>query len=579
MKNRKKVIPIFAVAVLIVIVVLITLAARFIERYIPSKEVMDMQKYYGLTAEDDMAIVMDDALLDTTCKYMDGEVYIDFNTVHDKFNDRFYWDSSENVLLYTLPDSLITVSAGSTDYMVDKTSNSESYTIVRVDGNTMYLALDFIEKYTNLTHQIYTAPNRVVITSVWGDVDTTTVKKATQLRYRGGIKSPIVKQLTKDEGITVLEQDKTWTKVATEDGIIGYMKTKFMGKVATTTRSHDFEEPVFQHISKDYTVEMAWHQVTSPDANATVASVLQSTKGINVISPTWFYLNDNNGNIASLASKSYVDYCHQNKVEVWALVSNLENPDVDTTTILNKTSTRQNLVNQLVAAAIEYDLDGINVDMEALANEAGDGFLQFIRELSLKCKNNGIVLSVDNNVPTEYTAFYNREEQANFADYIVIMGYDEHYVGSDEGSVASLGFVTNGVTDTLKEVPANQVILACPFYTRIWAETPKADASDTAEAASDDYVPYDLTSEAVGMDTVQKRLSLNGVTPTWSEADGQNYGEYVKDGVTYKVWIEDATSLEKKLEVMKSNQLAGVSFWKLGFETSSIWDTIIKYTE
>lgn len=578
MKKRNRFVPVLAVAGLIVIVMLITAAARFIERYVPSKEVEDMNAYYGLSSEQDMAMVLDDTLLDTLCEYIDGEVYVDYNTVHEYFNKRFYWDSAENVLLYTLPDTLVTVQAGSKDYQVGKEADSESYTIVRVDGDTMYLALDFIEKYTNLTHKVFESPNRVVLTSVWGKVDRTTVKKSTQLRLKGGIKSPILKELEKGEALTVLKKDETWTKVATEDGIIGYLKTKFMDKVGSTKRSHDFEEPVFTHNLKDQTIEMAWHQVTSQDANTTIADVLKNTKGINVISPTWFYLNDNNGGIASLASKDYVNYCHQNNIEVWALVSNLENKEVDTAAVMNRTSTRQTLVNQLVSAAIEYDLDGINVDMEALDATAGDGYLQFIRELSLKCAKNEIVLSVDNYVPTEFSAFYNRKEQSNFADYIVVMAYDEHYVGSDEGSVASIGFVTDGVTNTLKEAPAEQTILACPFYTRIWAETPKDEVGDSAESASEDYVPYELSSEAVGMDTVTKRLELNGATASWSEADGQNYAEYVNDGVTYKVWIEDAASLEKKLQVMKSNKLAGASFWKLGFETDSIWDTIIKYT-
>ena len=158
------------------------------------------------------------------------------------------------------------------------------------------------------------------------------------------------------------------------------------------------------------------------------------------------------------------------------------------------------------------------------------------------------------------------------------MAYDEHYVGSDEGSVASLPFETQGIEDTLKEVPAEQTIVACPFYTRIWQETPKDDIGDDIEATSEDYVSYTLSSEAVGMDAAQNRISMNGVQQVWSEEDGQYYAEYVVDGLTYKIWVEDATSIEKKLEVMKSNNLAGVSFWKLGFETSSIWDTIIKYT-
>ena len=187
---------------------------------------------------------------------------------------------------------------------------------------------------------------------------------------------------------------------------------------------------------------MAWHQITNADANTTIASVLQNTKGINVISPTWFYLNDNNGNIASLASSDYVNYCHQKGIEVWALVSNLENKDVDTTSVLTYTSKRENLINNLISAAIQYNFDGINVDFEALSSEVGDSYIQFIRELSLKCANNGIVLSVDDYVPSSFTAFYNRAEQATFADYVVVMAYDEHYAGSEEaGSVASIGFV------------------------------------------------------------------------------------------------------------------------------------------
>lgn len=579
LNTKKRFIPLLAVVLLIIVVILITLAARFIERYIPSKEVQDLQEYYGLSSEADMALVLDDALSGILCEYKDGQVYVDYRTVHDRFNSRFYWDSAENLLFYTLPDNLITVQAGSNEYQIGKEKKAENYTIVRVDADTMYLALDFVEKYTNLTHEIFEEPNRVVVTSVWGEVEGASVKKATQLRVKGGIKSPILKELEKGEALTILERGDTWTKASTADGLIGYLKTKFVSEGQIVTRAHEFEEPVFTHILRDEKIQMAWHQVTSQDGNGTIANVLQNTKGINVISPTWFYLNDNSGNIANLASRSYVDYCHQNNIEVWALVSNLENKEVNTTEVLNRTSNRQNLVNQLVSAAIEYDLDGINVDMEALEGGAGEGYLQFIRELSLKCANNGIVLSVDNYVPTDYTAFYNRKEQSCFADYIVVMAYDEHFVGSEEGSVASLGFVTDGITNTLKEVPAEQVIMGAPFYTRIWALTPKEDAGETVESAAEDYVPYEVSSEAVGMNTVQKRLQVNGVEPTWDEECGQYYAEYENDGITYQVWIEDAASMEKKLEVMKSNQLGGVSFWKLGFETDSIWDTIIKYTK
>lgn len=278
----------------------------------------------------------------------------------------------------------------------------------------------------------------------------------------------------------------------------------------------------------------------------------------------------------NLASKEYVDYCHSQGVEVWALVSNLENKEVDTTNVLTHTSKRTNMVNQLIAAAIQYDFDGINVDFEAIETEAGEGYIQFIRELSLKCENNGIILSVDNYVPTEYTAFYNRSEQANFADYVIIMGYDEHYAGSDEGSVASIGFVRDGIKNTLKEVPAEQTILAAPFFTRIWKETPKA-ASDDVEAAAEDYVPYELTSQASSMEESWNMVSENGAEASWSEEDGQYYAEYVNGGETYKVWLEDAESMELRLKAASESKLAGMAFWKLGLEQSRIWDTILKY--
>ena len=578
-KNRRFV-PIIAALALIIVVIFLMLCGSILQRYMPSKEKSDLAAYYGLGSEEDMAIVLDDVLLDAKGIYIDGEPYIDYTTVHDALNERFYWDGNENVLLYTTPDDLITVNVSENRYFVTKAENPTNYTIVRVDADTAYIALDFVEQYTNMAYRYFETPNRVVITSATGDEQTTAMKKACELREKGGIKSSILKEVEKGESLAVLEEGDTWSKVASTDGLIGYVKTKFLGEkteVSASTVTNGYSEQ-FTHITKDSAINMGWHQVTNAAANGAVATVLGSTKGVNVISPTWFYLNDSEGNIASLASTDYVSYCHQNGVEVWGLFSNLENSDADSTEVLTHTSKRQNLVNQIIAQAIQYDLDGVNLDFEALSGQVGDGFIQFVRELSLKCANNGLVLSIDNYVPTASSSFYNRAEQAKFADYIVIMGYDEHYAGSEAGSVASLGYVTEGVANTISEgVPAEQVILGMPFYTRVWALTPKDTAGDDVEAASDDYVAYDTTSQALGMDDVQSLLATNGATASWSDETSQNYAEYVNAGVTYKVWIEDAASLEKKLEVVKGNNLAGAAFWKLGLENAGVWDTIIKY--
>lgn len=580
MKRNKKMIPVVAVFILIGVVILLMLCGNFLKRYIPTKETEDLSEYYGLTSEEEMGIVLNDVLLEAKGIYVDGKAYLDYQTIHDNINERFYWDANENVLLYTTPSDLITVNAGENRYFVTKAETATDYTIARVDADQLYIALDFVQQYTNMTYDYFENPNRVTIVTEAGDKQITTAQKKTEIRRKGGIKSPILKQVEKGDTLAVLEEGDTWSKVASEDGIIGYVKKKFIGEIGELSAqsvTNGYKEE-FTHIRKDYAINMGWHQVTNPDANSKIASVLTATKGVNVISPTWFYLNDNNGNVASLANMDYVNYCHQNGVEVWGLVSNLENKDVDSTEVLTHTSKRQNLVNQIIAQAIQYNLDGVNVDFEALSADSGDGFIQFVRELSLKCANNGLVLSVDNYVPTASSTFYNRAEQAKFADYIIIMGYDEHYVGSEAGSVASIGFVKQGVADTIAEgVPTDQIILGMPFYTRVWALTPKDTAGDSVEAASDDYVGYDTTSQALGMDDVQSLLTTNGAVASWSEESGQNYAEYVNSGVTYKVWIEDAASLEKKLQVLKENNLAGAAFWKLGLENAGVWDTIIKY--
>lgn len=612
---KKKVVPFLAVGALILVVLLFMVLSHIIEKYTPSKEHKDLSEYYALSEDSDVAIVLNNEVIEAKGRLIDGNVYLDFNTVHDSINSRFYWDSNENKLLYTTATDLVSADAESTTYNVTKDSHSYDHVIVKADASTAYIAIDFVKMYSDFSYEIYDTPNRVVITNKWGDYETASLRKNTELRYQGGIKSPIVADLTKGTELTIIEPNTTWTRVATANGIIGYVKSKTLSGTSTLTRSSDYVAEEFTHIKKDFKINMAWHQVTNDTANTTVASVLQNSKGINVISPTWFYLNDNNGNIASLANSDYVSYCHQHGVEVWALVSNLENTDVDTTAVLSYTSKRENLINNLISAAIQYDFDGINVDFESLKAEAGPSYVQFIRELSLKCANNGIVLSVDNYVPTDYTAFYDRAEQAVFADYIVVMAYDEHYSGSEEaGPVASIGFVKDGVTNTLAEVPADQIILGMPFYTRVWVETPTneeagttenntgnnanenggandgntpedaapdgaagADSENTDDGSADSYQLFTLTTYATNMNEVQNLITANAATPVWSDEVGQNYVEYQNNGVTYKIWVEDATSLEEKLKVMQSANLAGGAFWKLGLETPSVWDTIIKY--
>ena len=571
---KKKIIPVIAAAVLILVVILFMALGDFIEKYTPSNETEDLSSYYNLSSDTDIALIINNEVIDAKGRMINNIPYLSYEAVRSYLNPRFYWDSNENILRYATANDLISASAESNTYTVSKDTRTFDSTIVTSDASTAYLALDFVKQYSDFDYTFYTEPSRLVITTAWGDYTVASAKKKSDIRYQGGIKSPILKEIEKNTQLTILESGEKWTKVSTEDGIIGYVRSKNLGSSSTLTKTSDYVPEEFTHITKNFKINMAWHQVTNQSANGNIASVLQNTKGINVISPTWFYLNDNNGNLASLASTKYVDYCHQNGIEVWALVSNLENPDASAEEVLSHTSSRDNLTNNLISAAIQYDLDGINIDFEALnVDLVGTSFIQFIRELSIKCANNGIVLSVDNYVPSAYTNFYNRAEQALFADYVVLMAYDEHYAGSSEaGSVASIGYVTEGVKNTLADVPADQLILGMPFYTRVWSETPvdNPDAEDGSQS-------YTLSSYAASMSDVRKLISANGLEPIWFDEVGQNCVEYENNGVRYKIWIEDAASLEQKLTVLSSNNLAGGAFWKLGMEDSSVWDTIIKY--
>ena len=573
---KKKALPVLVVCALIVIIVAITGISALIKKYTPSKERQELSEYYNLTSEDQVAIILNNEVIETTAKMIGDHVYIDYQFVHDSLNPRFYWDANENILLYATARDLISAEADSNSYLVTKSSIDYGRPIVKATSDSAYIDLDFVKEYSDFTYEYFSDPNRIIVYNTWGNYEVATVRRNTHIRVKGGIKSPILADVKEKDQLCVLEVGDNWTKVMTNDGVVGYVQGKRLSGTTENTRSSDYEPEVFAHITKDFEICMAWHQMTTRAVNSDVASVLASTKGINVISPTWFYLNDNNGGISDLGSTDYVNYCHSQGVEVWALVSNLENSDVDTTYVLTHTSTRQNLVNQIVSVAIQYNLDGINLDFEALnREEVGDAYIQFVRELSIKCENNGIVLSIDNYVPTSYTSFYNRSEQANFADYVVIMGYDEHYAGSDEGSVSSLGWVRQGVIDTLAEVPANQVILGMPFYTRVWALTPDEEAGDNDDI--DANILYSVSSQVYGMRSANNLLANYGVEKQWLEDSGQNYAEFESEGITYKVWLEDSASAEARLKLMDKYELAGASFWKLGFETSDVWDTIIKY--
>ena len=317
-----------------------------------------------------------------------------------------------------------------------------------------------------------------------------TAQKDTQVRYRGGIKAEILKEVPQGETLELIQEMEDWDEVMTQDGLRGYVKKDQVSAPTETTQDRSFQEPVYTSITREQKINLAWHQVTTHDANATFASATKNIKGVNVISPTWYSIKDNQGNITSIASRTYVNLAHKKGMEVWGLVDNFSDA-IDTETVLSSLSARTRIINQLMTQAEKVNLDGINVDFENLTEEAGVHFLEFLRELSIQCRAKNLVLSVDNPVPEEYTSHYDRMEQGEVVDYVIIMGYDEHYAGSEEaGSVASLPWAEAGIQNTLDSVPAEKVIHGIPFYTRLWRTSAGI-----------------VTSEAIGMEAARERIN------------------------------------------------------------------------
>ncbi len=621
--KRRRVRNVILEVLLFIIVVVAGVVGVFLwNRYSPSKEQADLEDYYGIEEEGQLAITINNEIVPPEGMISEGTAYVQYEIVRDYINSRFYWDPNENILLYTLPEDTVSVEVGSQDYTVSREKQSKDYVILKTDGSTAYIALDFVQQYTDMDYEVYTDEiPRVAIVTEFENQTVATVKNDTQIRLRGGVKSPVLAEVPSGSNVRIIENEENWSKVCTEDGFVGYMRKSDLKDERQETTSRDFEEPVYTNITKDYVINMVWHNVTNDTANSTVLERIADTKGLTTIAPTWYHVADTDGNLESISSATYVNYCHQSNIEVWATVRDFDggiSSQDESYEFLSYTSKREKFINALIADALQVGVDGINVDFEKISTECGEHFIQFIRELSVRCRQNGLVLSVDNYVPKGYNTQYDRKEQGIVADYVVIMGYDEHYAGSEEaGSVSSYDWVKDGIEETLKEVPAEKIISGIPFFTRLWKETPKGSESaseeetaegaedeeglETAEQDADDTVDadaqeaedegelaesleegaaqstMDVSSEAMGMDTAAATVAAAGAETTWDETTRQDYATWTEGDATYKIWLENANSIEPKLQLMKDNNLAGSAAWALGQESSDIWQLILQY--
>ena len=545
------------------------LSLLYPEKYSYGMDPANLKDYFTLFNNEDVAIILQDEHIAAHAKLFDGAVYFSIDTVRDLFTKRFYINTDENKLLYSTSTQVISNVIGEKTYTMDGELKSLSAPVSRFgkDG-TFYINADYVHLFADFDCKLYTNDehiNRVQVYTKWEEDRVATLKNDTQLRIRGGIKSEVLRQVNKGEEVEILETMETWSKVKTDDAFIGFVENKTLNE--STTRTLPAATGAY-HPEKDYNmtppmdqVLLGWHQIFDADDGTAMAELTASATGLNVISPTWFFLKDEEGAYTQIARKNYVDKAHEKGYQVWALVENMES-DFDEYALFSSSERRAALIENLIADSLEYGIDGINMDIEltdSKLSKTGTHYVQFLRELSIEAHKNGLSLSVDVPPPTESNKGFDMEELGYIMDYVVLMAYDEHYIGSEAGSVASIGFVEKALNDSMQkyQIPAEKIVCGMPFYTRIWK----------TEAGS-------VTSDAVGMDTAWDWVNNRGLEATWRDEECQYYVEYQDGTALYQIWLEDVSAYHARTGLMKEKGVKSMAGWKLGLEGSGVWDAI-----
>jgi len=570
-KILQAVLPVVIAIALIGIILLVAKSTGLFDDWGYSSKMADLNGYFKTISDDTASVVENGEVTDDKITVRDGKLYIPYEAVIEKYNENFYWEQTDDRLLYTTGDGVYAAKLQDNYYTLDGNGTQTGYQICYKNGETLMVCLDYVRIFTNFDYKLYGGggePYRACVKTEWGtDVVADVIEDDIAVRTVADKEGDILKKLRKGNTVVIVaSENEKWVKVTTDDLITGYVETKHLGEkydrpetpvtdVApiTVTTVADYGQPVI----------LAWHNVTNENSAQYLKENEKFLPYINTISPTWFALADNEGTVESIASSSYVETCHAKGLKVWGLVSNLTYPEVSLGEILPYPEKRDYVTEQLLNYAAQYNLDGINIDFESVPSDVGPSYIQFIREFSLKAHAKNLVVSVDNYVPKEYSMHYNRKEQGIFADYVIIMGYDEHTAASEEaGSVASLDFVMEGIEKTLEEVPKEKIVNALPFYVRYWIVDDNENILD-----------MQTLTMTKGLETV----TAAGAVPEWDEASGQNYAEWKTSEGTNKIWLEDIKSIQAKLDVMKAHDIGGAAVWQLAFGTEEAFQIIDEY--
>lgn len=522
-----------------------------------STEKADLHTYYKLS--DALYLTVIDGVVneDRSIK-SDGQVYIPYS-VAKSLDARFYYNKTEEQMIITTPTDVLVYKPNSTEHTVNGTYVTDTVPMFRAFDTRLYVSTEVFAAYSDVSTVVLTKPQRVVLFRNGVAFSSMTATKDTAIRIGTSFEQDIVTELKKGDRVVSTGENKNgFISVSTSDGQVGYVASADMTGPG---------EWVLQPSTKNYpriglpsgSVHLMWHQMWTKLGANDLTVALSDTQGINVICPTWFDFKDTSGNITSLADASYVEEAHRHGILVWALCSDFA-ADVKGLDILSHTESRNALEDNLIAETVRVGADGINLDYEFITKDSAPHYLQFIRELYIKCRKNGLSLSTDNFVPNAGKAHYQLADQGYILDYVIFMAYDEHYKGSKAGSVASFPWVESAMKSAVKLVPADRIVLGLPLFNRVWMTNKEG-----------------ITTQENGGMTKITDAAYKNAKPVWDDECKQFYAEYKQNDILYQYWIEDTESLKYKLDLIPAYHLAGFAGWKLGLEAPNVWGLLNQY--
>ncbi len=573
MKKTKRFQKLFIIFILFIIILTIFI---LIKPYMPNFQKIDYKESLNLE-QDDVILLFNNDNVDIESKAIieDDEIFLPVDFIKKYVDEYIFWDENENKLTITTENNVIRMQTEELEYFVNNEPLSLDVPIYNIDS-IAYIPYSFLKEfYSNFDFEIISSPSlKTTVDIKQKDLEEKhySLKRGAKLRTEPSEKAPIIakyKDLILTNDVILVSEQEDFYKIKTYEGYVGYVNKRYLIESEINTNQNNakedteaIEDTESTENSSDEKLIIVFDQVTTFAANRT-ESRRTYHEGVDVLVPTWFSFENTDGDIINIADKSYVEWAHQNGYEVWALLTDNFDSEISHA-ILSSTSVREHVIKQLLAFVSLYNLDGINIDFESVPTDDGDYYIQFLRELAPLLKQQGTTLSVDLFVPKPWTEHYQREEVGKIVDYAIVMGYDEHYSGSEtSGSVASISWSNEAIVSSLKEnIPNEKLILGIPFYTRIWTEITLEDGTT------------ELYSKAYAMEDAYNFIIDKEGEFVWLEDMGQYYGEVTEGNTTYKVWLEEEESVKKRLELVLRYDIAGCAAWKRGLEKESIWSVL-----